>query len=402
MISLARAKILRPRNGMGRMQNLQSRSAKNLVVGALVAVATMLAACEEQQKQAATPPPPTVNVAEVVTQDVPIVMEFSGTLDAIQRVEIVPRVSGYIMARHFTEGAFINKGDLLYEIDPRPYQATLDQAKAELETTRADLKFWTSEVERYERLVKSGGVSQEKLEATIANRNKYTAQVSENQANIASAALNLGFTKINAPMDGRIQQTRVFEGANVSQQQSVLTEIVQVDPINVIFNVTRNEAFEVQKLQAAGTGYPIDKMTVQLRLPDGTLYPSIGRIDFVSARIDATTDSALVRGVLANHRDEKVGYTFLPGQYVPVLLTAGSIPNALVIPSVALIQTQAGTFVFVVGSDNKVERRKIEIGRVHKDLRVVTKGLEKGEKVVVAGLQKIKNGMTVEVKPAKK
>jgi RND family efflux transporter MFP subunit len=384
------------------MSNLQSRSAKYLVVGGLMAVATMLAACEEQKKEAAAPPPPTVNVAEVATQDVPIVMEFSGTLDAIQRVEIVPRVSGYIMSRHFTEGAFIKKGDLLYEIDPRPYQNTLDQAKAQLQTTRADLKFWASEVERYERLVKSGGVSQEKLEATIANRNKYTAQVSENEANIASAELNLSFTKINAPMDGRIQQTTVFEGANVSQQQSVLTEIVQLDPINVIFNVTRNEAYEVQRLQAAGTGYAIDKMTVQLRLPDRTLYPSVGKIDFVSAKINATTDSAIVRGILPNHRDEKVGYTFLPGQYVPVLLTAGSIPDALVIPSVALIQTQAGIFVFVVGSDNKVERRKIEIGRAYKDLHVVTKGLEKGEKVVVAGLQKIKNGLTVEVKAAEK
>lgn len=384
------------------MSTLQSRSAKYLVVGGLMAVATMLAACEEQKKEAAAPPPPTVNVAEVATQDVPIVMEFSGTLDAIQRVEIVPRVSGYVMSRHFTEGAFIKKGDLLYEIDPRPYQNTLDQAKAQLQTTRADLKFWASEVERYERLVKSGGVSQEKLEATIANRNKYTAQVSENEANIASAELNLGFTKINAPMDGRIQQTKVFEGANVSQQQSVLTEIVQLDPINVIFNVTRNEAYEVQRLQAAGTGYAIDKMTVQLRLPDRTLYPSVGKIDFVSAKINATTDSAIVRGILSNHRDEKVGYTFLPGQYVPVLLTAGSIPGALVIPSVALIQTQAGIFVFVVGSDNKVERRKIEIGRTYEALHVVTKGLEKGEKVVVAGLQKIKNGMTVEVKAAEK
>jgi RND family efflux transporter MFP subunit len=384
------------------MSNLQSRSAKYLVVGGLMAVSTMLAACEEQKKETAAPPPPTVNVAEVATQDVPIVMEFSGTLDAIQRVEIVPRVSGYIMSRHFTEGAFIKKGDLLYEIDPRPYQNTLDQAKAQLQTTRADLKFWASEVERYERLVKSGGVSQEKLEATIANRNKYMAQVSENEANIANAALNLSFTKINAPMDGRIQQTKVFEGANVSQQQSVLTEIVQLDPINVIFNVTRNEAYEVQRLQAAGTGYAIDKMTVQLRLPDRTLYPSVGRIDFVSAKINATTDSAIVRGILSNHRDEKVGYTFLPGQYVPVLLTAGSIPDALVIPSVALIQTQAGIFVFVVGSDNKVERRKIEIGRAYEALHVVTKGLKKGEKVVVAGLQKIKNGMTVEVKAAEK
>ncbi len=384
------------------MSNLRLRGGKRLAAAGLMAAAALVAACDEPKQEAAAPPPPAVTVAEAATQDVPIVMEFSGTLDPIQRVEIVPRVSGYITARHFTEGAFIKKGDLLYEIDPRPYQSTLDQATAELQTTRAELKFWASEVERYERLVKSGGVSQEKLEATIANRDKYAAQVSENQANIASAALNLGFTKINAPMDGRIQQTKVFEGANVSQQQSILTEIVQLDPINVIFNVTRNEAFEVQRLQAAGTGYPIDKMTVQLRLPDGTLYPSIGRIDFVSAKINATTDSAVVRGVFANHRDEKVGYTFLPGQYVPVLLTAGTVPNAVVIPSVALIQTQAGAFVFVVGADNKVERRRIDIGRAHQGLRVVTKGLAKGEKVVVAGLQKIKNGMTVEVKPGEK
>jgi membrane fusion protein (multidrug efflux system) len=245
-------------------------------------------------------------------------------------------------------------------------------------------------------------VSQEKLEATVANRNKYTAQISENEASIASAALDLGYTKIHAPMDGRIQQTHVFAGANVTQQQSVLTEVVQLDPIHVIFNITRSEAFEVQKLQTEGTGYPIDEMVVHLRLADGTLYRSPGKIDFVSAKINATTDSAVVRGVLPNHRDEKVGYSFLPGQYVPVLLTVGSLSGALVIPRVALIETQAGTFVFVVGDDGKVARKKVEVGRVHKDLRVVTKGLAKGEKVVVAGLQKIKDGMTVEVKAAGK
>jgi RND family efflux transporter MFP subunit len=402
MISLRRAKSPRAGEGTRRRPRPASRGARSLPFAGLASLAALLAACEEQKQPAAAPPPPTVEVAEVASQDVPIVIEFSGTLKAIQRVEIVPRVSGYVMSRHFTEGGFVEKGDLLYEIDPRPYQSQLDQAKAALQTTKAELEFWTSEAARYERLVKSGGVSQEKLEATVANRNKYTAQISENEASIASAALDLGYTKIHAPMDGRIQQTHVFAGANVTQQQSVLTEVVQLDPIHVIFNITRSEAFEVQKLQTEGTGYPIDEMVVHLRLADGTLYRSPGKIDFVSAKINATTDSAVVRGVLPNHRDEKVGYSFLPGQYVPVLLTVGSLSGALVIPRVALIETQAGTFVFVVGDDGKVARKKVEVGRVHKDLRVVTKGLAKGEKVVVAGLQKIKDGMTVEVKAAGK
>jgi len=402
MMTRARAKLPRPRDRKTRMPTVKSHGAAYLLLVGLSAVATMLNACEEQKQETAAPPPPAVDVAEVTVQDVPIVMEFSGTLTPIQRVEIVPRVSGYIVSRNFTEGTLVKKDDLLYQIDPRPYQSTLDQAKAQLQTTRADLEFWSSEVGRYERLVKSGGVSQEKLDATIANRNKYMAQASENEANIASAELNLKFTRINAPMDGRVQQTRVFEGANVTAQQSVLTEIVQLDPINVVFSVTQSKAYELQRLQTAGTGYPIEKMVVRLRLADGTPYQTAGKIDFVSAKTNATTDSVVVRGVLANHRDAKAGYSFLPGQYVPVLLTVGSLPGALLVPRVALIQNQVGTFVFVVGSDNKVERRKIEIGRAHKDLRVVTKGLTKGERVVVAGLQKIKDGMTVEVKAGKK
>lgn len=375
--------------------------AGNLLLAGFTAVAAMLGACEEQKQEAKAPPPPVVDVAEVTAQDVPISMEFSGTLTAIQRVEVVPRISGYIVSRNFTEGTVVEKGDLLYRIDPRPYQAAFDEAKAQLEITKADLEFWTSEVGRYERLVKSGGVSQEKLDATIANRNKYRAQVAENEANIASAALNLDFTKISSPMAGRIQQTHVFEGANVTAQHSVMTEIVQLDPINVVFSVTRSEVHEVQRLQEAGNGYPIEKMVVHLRLPDGTLYRSPGKIDFISARINVTTDSMAVRGVVANHKNEELGYSFLPGQYVPVLLTVGNLPGALMVPRVALIQNQAGTFAFVVGSDNKAERRKIEVGQVYKGLRVVTKGLTKGERVVVAGLQKVKDGMTVEVRASK-
>jgi membrane fusion protein (multidrug efflux system) len=361
-----------------------------------------LAACDEKPQQAAAPPPPPeVVLAEVAQQNVPIVMRYSGTVKSMTRVDIIPRVSGYIFERYFTEGTFVKEGDPLFLIDPRPYQETVNNFEAQLMKDKATLKFWNAEVERYERLAKKGAASKEKRDATIAKRDTTLAEMDKNKANISNAKLDLSFTKITAPFDGRIQQERIDVGNLVQKQRDVLTTLVQMDPIYVVFNVSRREVYRVQLLTRKGWAYPVDEMPVEIVLPDGAPYGTKGKLDFISFVIDPTTDSLDARGIFANPRNSELGgFDLIPGQYVPVKVTVGEIPDALVIPQVALVETQAGKHVYVVGGDNKVESRKVETGQGYDQKWVVTKGLKKGEKVIVEGLQKVRPGVVVKPKAA--
>ncbi|MDH3595133.1 MAG: efflux RND transporter periplasmic adaptor subunit [Rhodospirillales bacterium] len=360
-----------------------------------------LAACDEKPKQAAAPAPPQVILAEVVQENVPIVMEYSGTVKSVKRVDIVPRVSGYIFERFFTEGTFVKEGDPLFLIDPRPYQETVNNFEANLAREKANLKFWEAEVGRYKRLAKSGAASKEKLDATVAKRDTTLADIDQNNARISNAKLDLSFTKIAAPFAGRIQQERIDVGNLVEKQRDILTTLVQMDPIYVVFNISRREVYRVQLLTRKGWAYPVEKMPVEIVLPDGTPYGTKGNLNFVSFVIDPTTDSLDARGVFANPRSSELGgFDLIPGQYVPVKVTVGEIPDALVIPQVALVETQAGKHVYVVGDDNKVESRKVEIGEDYDQKWVVTKGLKKGERIIVEGLQKVRPGIAVKPKAA--
>jgi len=370
-------------------------------IALMFAIVILLASCgEEEEKADQTPPPspPTVSAYEVEEKEIPIVMEFSGTLKAVRKVQIVPRVTGYVSEIYFDEGSNVREGDPLYLIDPRPYEEALANYQAERENHEASLNYWETEVKRFSTLVKKQVAAQQKLDETIANRDKFRALVKEDDARINNAKLTLGFTHINAPFDGRMQQTLVHLGANVTEQQDVMTEIVQLDPIQVIFNVSRTESFYVQQLSARGMAYPVDKMIVEVLLPDGTVYKEKGRIDFVGTQIDPTTDSMIARGTFQKSDASKGVFDLLPGQYVPVRVTVGAIPNALVVPQESIMETQEGSFVYLIGQDKKIERRKVEPGRAHAQLRVIEKGLNKGDKVVVEGVQKVKAGMAVMLK----
>lgn len=384
------------------MQNPMCHLKKTVGAGLLVALLASLAACDQGEKQAKPkpPPPPVVTAYTAVEQDVPLVLPFSGTLQAVQEVNVIPRVSGYVKQVYFQDGRDVKQGDKLYLIDPRPYQETLANYQAERATQEASYKFWKGEVARYSKLVKQGAVSQQQVENAIANQNKFAAQIQEQDANIKNAQLDLDFTTVLAPFDGRMEQTMVHEGANVSEQQSQMTRIVQLDPIYVIFNASRIDASNYQQLKKDGTGFDVKDMVVEVLLPNGTTFPEKGQIDFISAEIDPTTDTTVVRGVLPNPIRNDGSFPLLPGQYAPVQLTMGSIPNAVVIPAKTVVETQEGNFVYVIGADNKIEFRKVELGHINKDTQVVTKGLKKGETIVLEGLQKVKSGVTVKVEQA--
>ena len=324
----------------------------------------------------------------------------SGTIKAIKTVDIVPRVSGYIDKRHFEEGTFVKEGDPLYLIDPRPYKTKLDADMAQLKLDQASLVFWQKETRRYRSLVKQGAASKEKTEGTIAKRDETLATVEKDKANIENAQLDLSFTNITAPFDGRVQQTRINVGNLVQQQRDVLTTLVQMDPVYVVFNISRRDVFEMQLLKRQGKLFETENMQIKILLPDGSTYSQQGKINFISFQIDPATDTVLVRGIIPNNQTPQVGdYDLIPGQYVPVRLTVGEEADALLIPQPALVESQIGKQVFVVNPDNKVETRSVEIDRSYQHQWVIKKGLKKGEKVIVEGTQKVREGMVVGPKP---
>ncbi len=354
----------------------------------------LLAGCGGGKKQ--PPPPPSVTVAEVARETVPITMEFSGSVKAVKVVDIVPRVSGYIFERYFEEGSYVNADDPLYLIDPRPYKTKLDSEVAQLERSKANLAYWKSEEKRYTELAKYGAGSEEKKETAIARAGEAQAAVDKDKADVENARLDLSFTKITAPFKGRIQNTRINVGALVERQRDALTTLVQIDPIYVIFNVSRSELFEIQLLQRKGV-VPNNwtKIEAAVLLPDGSEYPHRGYVDFVSAQIDPATDSLMTRAVFPNPARKPYDEDLVSGQFVPVRLILGENPDALLIPKEALVETQAGCNVFVVNKDNKVENRKVEVGSTYKKQRLIKRGLKEGERVIVKGTQKVQPGLLI-------
>ena len=371
------------------------------IFAALGVVALLTVACDgKAKKQAVKRPPPDVQVAEVNQGAVPIVMEFSGTIKAIKTVDIIPRVSGYIDERHFEEGTFVKAGDPLYLIDPRPYKAQLDAYQAQLKLDQAGLAFWVKETKRYQSLARQGAASKEKTEGTIAKRDELLATVEKDKADIENAKLDLSFTNITAPFGGRIQETKINVGNLVQKQRDVLTTLVQMDPVYVVFNISRSDVFEIQLLKRQGKLFEIADMRIEILLPDGSTYTRKGKVDFISFQINPTTDTVLVRGIIANKKDQGVGdYDLIPGQYAPVRLILGQDPAALLIPQPALVESQIGKRVFVVNQENKVESRSVEAGRGYQGQWVIKKGLKKGEKVIVEGTQKVRPGVVVNAKP---
>ena len=385
----------------GRRRDTQ-RSIVRLSAG--FAFVLLVAACDDNKSgDAKAPPPPDVKVASVESRTVPIVFRYSGTLSPINRVNILPRVSGYITERSFVEGDFVDSGTKLYQIDPRPFQDAVDESKAQLEIDQANVVFTKKELDRFTILVQRQAVAQEQLDAKQRDYDNAAGSLARTKASLASNELNLSFTTISAPFSGRVQQTQVDVGQLVTEGADTLTTLLQTDPIYVIFNASSVDYYEVQKLQAEGvaTRNPND-YKVEILLPDGSSYPQAGHLDFVSSEVDPQTDTLTLRGVIPNPRDDVKEPILVSGQYVPVKLTVGERPNSLVIPQQALVETQVGQQVYVVGGDNKVALRDVKILSADKNDWIVSDGLKEGEHVVIDGLQKIRDGILVNPTPTAK
>ncbi|MDG2148894.1 MAG: efflux RND transporter periplasmic adaptor subunit [Planctomycetota bacterium] len=346
--------------------------------------------------------PRSVTVSTVSPQSVPIVMEINGALKSVTEAKIRARVTGYMMEQNFTAGQFVKEGTPLYLIDPRPFRAQLDSALAQLASDKANLIYQQAEERRYTAMAAAGSASQERLESAVAQRGEAEASIEGDLAAIEQAELNLEFTRVTAPFSGVVQISKPDIGDLIRENEDILTTLVQVDPMNVMFNLSRRQLFGIQDLQQRGK-VPSEiagNLQVEIQMPDGKPYAHRGTVNFVGSEIDPTTDSLVVRAKVPNPHNEHGGVALIAGQYVPVKLYVGTDPDALLIPQKSMMQTQQGTIVYVVGAGEKVETRVIEVGATHDDSIVVSKGLHKGERVIVDGIQMVRDGEVVKATSA--
>jgi membrane fusion protein, multidrug efflux system len=382
---------------------------RRYLIGALLAM-LMLYGCSDNKKTAPPPLPPKVVAVPVLQQTVPIIMQFPGTVKGNRKVVIKPQISGYIEQFLFTEGSQVKAGDVLYQIDPRPFQAQLHAAEAQLMQNQASLSFWTLEVERFNQLLKKDFVSKERRDSAVTKKKEFAAATDKDKADIEQAKLDLGYTRIVAPFAGWIQETQVYKGAVVTAQQTELTTLTSLNPVYVDFYISRRNAYTIQELSVSGLGpQKRSDMTGLLTLPDGTIYSEQGHVDYSSASFNPGTDTMAARAIFANQSiDHKhlsgLALKLIPGQYALLNLTVGKLPDALLIPQTALLETQQGSFVYVLAKDNTVAKRMVTKGSSYKQYWVIKAGLKKDETVISQGLQKIrKSGMQVQpIKPAAK
>ena len=353
-----------------------------------------LAACDQQTSESkpAAPPPPTVVVADVTKESVPLDRDFVGNTAAIKAVDVRARVEGYLEERRFTEGSDVKKGDVLFIIDQRPFKADVAQAEADLKQKKSSLAFANKQVERYRPLVEKADVSKQQFEGIETQARNAKAAVEASEAALKTAQLNLDYSTIHAPIDGRIGRTLVNIGNLVSAEDTMLTTLVQLDPIYAYFSPSESQFLELLKYQSQDS-----PLKVSMRLVDETAYGHVGTLDFIDNTVDSSTGTITLRAIFPN--PDK---TLRPGQYAQVRVHLADQVDTVVVPAPAVGEDEGGTYVFVVDKDDKVEQRRVKLGPDYKTGRVVSDGLKAGEKVIVEGLQKVHGGQIVKVQTAKK
>jgi RND family efflux transporter MFP subunit len=351
--------------------------------------------------QKSSPPPPaavpTVTVAKVISKDVIEWDEYTGRTDAIESVDIRPRVSGYLEMIGFRAGDIVDKGDLLFEIDPRPYQATLDQAKGQLEQAQAQKKLNDANFARAQELIERNVTAKSDYDNAVAQKNGSDAQVSTAQAAVEAAQLNLDFTKVTAPITGRISRELVTVGNLVQADTTVLTNIVSVDPVYAYFNVDANSVEKyVQHIREGDLqDARKSKVSIYMKLESERGFPHEGYIDFINNQFTASTGTLQIRGVFGNPD----GF-IEPGQFVLVRVAGTPKHQAVLVSDRAIGSDQGQKFVFVVDNQGTVRSQPIVTGPIVDGLRIVRSGLKGDEQVIVAGTLNARPGGKVKMETA--
>ncbi len=361
-----------------------------------ICAAAFLAACEKKTEKEA-PAPPQVLVSEVSVEDVPVIREWIGSISGAQNSQIEARVSGYLMSQDYIEGSMVKGGDVLFQIDPRPYQASLAQAEATLAEAQAKAELAQITLDRQTELFKTTVISAQEFDVATQTAQADIAGVQAAEAAKENAKLNLEFCTIIAPFDGIVGKAQAQIGDLVGPGAgSVLTTISQIQPIKVNFFLSEQEYLKVAGRIARAEHQPIEERPrdFQISLSDGEKYPHSGVFDFLNRQVDPRTGTIEVVALFSNP-----DFVLRPGQYAKVYVHATTLQGAVVVPQRAVSELQ-GTYyqIAVVGKDNVVEVRSVVPGIRTGSNWVITSGLQPGESIVVEGGQKLRNGMTVDPK----
>ncbi len=341
------------------------------------------------------PPPPDVGVVTLHRGDVPITLAYAGRVAGYRTVEVRPQVSGIVLKREFNEGDRVKQGDVLFRIDPRPYQAALDRVAAQLTQARATATQNEENYKRIQELMGRAVATQKQMEDAQAARDQSKAAVQAAEADLATANLNMEYTLIRAPVSGPTMLTSPAEGTLVQAQQTLLTTIWQLDPAYVNFSITDTEYRAFQSFQA-GRAKPLsdDDVWVKLQYGDGTTYPVNGKVNVSSETIDQRTGALQIRAIFPNPDG-----AILPGQFVRVVIGGIVLPNAFVVPSKAVSQGPQGTFVYVVNDKNVAEIKAVTLIREQKDGWIVREGLNDGDRIIADGVMRVRPGAPVKPTP---
>jgi multidrug efflux system membrane fusion protein len=335
-----------------------------------------------------------VSVAVVEQRDVAIWDEFSGRLEAVERVDVKSRVSGAIQAIHFREGALVKQGDLLVTIDPAPFAAEVDRAEAQVAAARARVLFTKNEEERGKQLTESRNMSQRDLDQRTNNYREAEANLRASQAALQSAKLNLGYTEVRAPVSGRVGKREITVGNLVAAgpDAPALTTLVSVSPIYASFNADEDVVLRALKSVRADASAPtqVDRIPVQMVINTGNGAPIEGRLQLIDNQVDAKSGTVRVRAVFEN-----ADGGLMPGQFARLRMGQAQTTPALLVNERAIGTDQNKRFVMVVDADSKATYREVTLGVVVDGLRIVTSGLQAGERIVVNGLQRIRPGALV-------
>ena len=363
--------------------------------GAVAILPLALVGCSSG-KAAPAAPPTMVEVANVVQQDTPIYSEWIAVLDGFVNAQIQPHVSGYIIRQNYKEGSVVRKGEVLFEIDPRPFQAALDQAKAQLAQSEAQLGKAALDVERDTPLAKERAIAQSQLDTEIQAKLAAQAVVQAARANIDQAQLNLEWTRVTSLVGGIAGIAQVQIG-NLVGPNSVLTSVSQADPIKAYFTVSEQQFTDFHRRFPTEVSVEEQRKRIplQLILSDGSVYERTGSIYFADREVNPATGAIRIAGVFANP-----GNLLRPGGYGRVRASVNTQNGALLVPQRAVIELQGSQQVVVVTPDDKASIRPVTVGDKVGSLWIVTEGLKPGERVVVDGLQKVRDGAIVKVVPA--